>query len=65
MLCDCRTGFILDFLVCTGLSTSVVRDDTVGVSGAIVMKMFEKYLYRGHSLYVDNWYSSPALFEIQ
>ena len=64
MLCDCRTGFILDFLVYTGSSTSVVRDNTLGVSGAIVMKMIEKYLYRGHNLYVDNWYSSPALFEI-
>jgi hypothetical protein len=31
MLCDCRTGFILDFLVYTGLSTSVVRDNTLGV----------------------------------
>jgi hypothetical protein len=54
MLCDCRTGFILDFLVYTGLSTSVVRDNTLGISGAIVMKMIEKYLYRGHNLFVDD-----------
>ena len=27
------------------------------------MKLMEKYLQRGHNLYVDNWYSSPALFE--
>ena len=64
MLCDCRTVFILDFLVYTGLSTSVVRDNILSVSGAIVMKMIEKYLYRCHNLYVDNWNSSPALFEI-
>ena len=41
-----------------------MRDNTLGVSGAIVMKMIEKYLYRGHNLYVDNWCSSPALFEL-
>ena len=64
MLCDCRTGFVLDFLVYTGLSTSTIRDNTIGVSGAIVMKMIDKYLYKGHNLYVDNWYSSPALFEV-
>ena len=28
------------------------------------MKLIEKYLYRGHNLYVDNWYSSRALFAI-
>ena len=28
------------------------------------MKLIEKYLYRGNNLYVDNWYSSRALFEI-
>jgi len=64
MLYDCRTGFVLDFLVYTGLSTSTIRDNTIGVSGAIVMKMIDKYLYKGHNLYVDNWYSSPALFEV-
>ena len=64
MLRDCRTGFILDFIIYTGSSTYVVRDNTLGVSGAIVMKMIDKYLYRGHNLYVDNWYSSPALFEV-
>jgi hypothetical protein len=64
VLCDSRTGFILDLLVYTGSSTPVVRDETLGVPGAIVMKLIEKYLHRGHNLYVDNWYSSPALFEI-
>ncbi len=64
VLCDCRTGFILDFAVYTGSSTSVAHDETLGVPGAIVMKLIEKYLYRGHNLYVDNWYSSSVLFEI-
>ena len=64
VLCDCYIGCILDIVVYTGSSTSVVHDETLGVPGAIVMKLIEKYLYRGHNLYVDNWYSSCALFEI-
>ncbi len=28
------------------------------------MKMIDTYLYKGHNLYIDNWYSSPALFEV-
>lgn len=27
------------------------------------MTLMEKYLGKGHILYVDNWYSSPKLFE--
>ena len=64
MLCDCHTIFILDFVVYTGSSTSIVRDETLGIPGAIVMKLIEIYLCRGHYLYVDNWYSSGTLFEI-
>ncbi len=27
------------------------------------MTMMEKYLDKGHVIYVDNWYSSPKLFQ--
>ena len=42
----------------------MVCDKTLGVSIVIVMKLIEKYLYRGDNLYVDSCYSSRALFEI-
>ncbi|KAK3895724.1 hypothetical protein Pcinc_000647 [Petrolisthes cinctipes] len=33
----------------------------IGMSGAIVKKIMADYLGRGHILYTDNWYTSPAL----
>lgn len=61
VLCDCTTGMVLDMILYTGLSTEINRGDQLGVSGAVVKKLMERYLGRGHILYADNWYSSPAL----
>jgi hypothetical protein len=63
VLCNCRTGFILDFIPYTGSTTPIYSDKRLGASGSLVMKLMEKYLQKGHNLYVDNWYSTPALFE--
>ena len=30
---------------------------------AVVMELMAPYLSRGYNLYIDNWYSSPTLFE--
>lgn len=35
----------------------------IGKSGAIVEALMKPYLGNGHTLYIDNWYSSPALFK--
>lgn len=32
------------------------------VSGSLVLTLLEPYLGRGHTLCVDNWYTSPTLF---
>ncbi|CAK9834553.1 PiggyBac transposable element-derived protein 4 [Anthophora retusa] len=63
ILSDCQTGFVLDLLVYAGSSTMVHSDNQdIGISGAIVETLMKPYLGVGHTLYVDNWYSSPALF---
>lgn len=36
----------------------------LGLSGSVVMELMRRYLNKGHHLYVDNWFASPALFEI-
>ncbi len=41
VLHDCRTGFILDFIVYTGSSTYVASDENLDVPGAIVMKLMK------------------------
>ncbi|KAJ8928125.1 hypothetical protein NQ314_019351 [Rhamnusium bicolor] len=64
ILCDCETSYILDFIIYTGSSTEITQFPEVGISGSIVLTLLEKYLNNGHSLYVDNWYTSPSLFSI-
>ncbi|XP_046398242.1 piggyBac transposable element-derived protein 4-like [Ischnura elegans] len=63
VICDCETGFILDFVVYTGAKSDIVEQHAdLGKSGDIVSTLMHTYLDKGHTLYVDNWYSSPALF---
>ncbi|CAF1289214.1 unnamed protein product [Adineta ricciae] len=64
VLCDCRTGFILDFVIYTGSQTEIQRDNHLGIPGSIIMTLMQPYLQRGHNLFVDNWYTSPRLFEL-
>ena len=63
VLCDCKTKFILDFIVYTGSTIETKDFPSLGISGSIVMTLMEKYLHVGHVLYLDNWYSSPTLYE--
>nr|XP_022902691.1 piggyBac transposable element-derived protein 4-like [Onthophagus taurus] len=64
MLCDCETGHILDLIIYTGATTNVGTTgvEYLGKSGDIVMTLMTPYLNKGHTLFVDNWYSSPTLF---
>ena len=63
LLVDCETKFILDFIIYTGSNTDYRITDGLGLSGSIVMELMQRYLNKGHHLYVDNWYTSPTLFE--
>ena len=62
-LIDCETKFILDFISYTGADTEYQITPGLKLSGSIVMTLMQHYLNKGHHLYVDNWYTSPALFE--
>lgn len=63
ILCDTQSGFIQDFIIYNGaLSSATCESESIGKSGAIVMQLLKPYLHKGHTLYVDNWYTSPALF---
>jgi len=65
ILCDCKTGYIQDFIIYMGSSTTIgPQHKDIGKSGSVVMSLLELYLGKGHALYVDNWYTSPALFDI-
>ncbi|XP_067225208.1 piggyBac transposable element-derived protein 4-like [Chanodichthys erythropterus] len=62
MLCDVLTGYIINVKVYTGSNTDITHTPGLGVSGSVVLTLLEPYLGRGHTLYVDNWYTSPTLF---
>jgi hypothetical protein len=63
MLCECKTGYILNFIIYTGLGTEISIVPELGISGSVVQTLMKDYLKKSHILYVDNWYSSPALFD--
>uniref|UniRef100_A0A3P8X756 PiggyBac transposable element-derived protein domain-containing protein n=1 Tax=Esox lucius TaxID=8010 RepID=A0A3P8X756_ESOLU len=63
LLCDVKTGFVQDIIIYTGSTTDIQHYEGLGVSGSVVMTMLAPHLGKGHTLYVDNWYSSPTLFQ--
>jgi hypothetical protein len=69
VLCDAETGFVLKLIVYTGSATELVTIPTLqgekdwGLGARVVYSLLEDYLHKGHRLYVDNWYSSPNLFQ--
>jgi hypothetical protein len=64
LICDCSTGFILNFIVYTGSTTERFQTSELDIPGSIVMLLLENYLDKDHIIYVDNWYSSPKLFRV-
>lgn len=64
LLCDCETGYILDFIIYTGSNTEIkIFNEDLKITGNIVYTLMEPYLNQGHTLFVDNWYTSPLLFD--
>lgn len=61
-LVDCTTGFVLGFVIYTGVDTDYEKFD-LGITGDIVAHFLKPYFNKGHILYIDNWYSSPQLAE--
>lgn len=66
LLCDSETGYVLDFIIYTGATTEIntgFEEEGLGKSGQIVLTLMETYLGKGHTLFLDNWYTSPVLFQ--
>jgi len=63
VLCDKESGFVQDFIIYDG-SLSIITNASanIGKSGNVVVQLLRPYLDKGHTVYVDNWYTSPALF---
>ena len=63
MLCDCDTKFVLNFIVYTGAETELDNHPELGIPGSVVLTLMKNYLMKNHTLFIDNWFSSPTLFE--
>ncbi|CAF1521677.1 unnamed protein product [Adineta ricciae] len=63
LLCDCETKFVLNFIIYTGAETEIDNYPEVGISSSVVLTLMKNYLKKNHTLFIDNWYSSPTLFE--
>ncbi|XP_050499979.1 piggyBac transposable element-derived protein 4-like, partial [Diabrotica virgifera virgifera] len=61
LLCDCETGYVLNFIVYTGSKTEIELYKDLGISGSVVTTLMKSYLDKGHSLFTYNWYTSPTL----
>lgn len=61
MICDCKTGYILDSAIYSGSDVDIKGKDPQGFSGAVVKTLMDKFFNRKHVLYTDNYYISPAL----
>jgi len=57
------TDYVQDMIIYTGSTTDIQHYQGLGISGSVVMTLLAPYLGKGHALYVDNWYSSPTLFQ--
>lgn len=63
-LCESNTGYGLRFLIYTGKNTfNADRSSDFSMTEQVCLEMIKGYENRGHTLYMDNFYSSPRLFQ--
>nr|XP_033335544.1 piggyBac transposable element-derived protein 4-like [Megalopta genalis] len=60
-LCESKSGYCIKFKIYTGQDLD--RNANVGVSESVTMLMSTVLTGYGHTLFLDNWYSSPSLFQ--
>lgn len=63
VLCDVKTGIIVDFIVYCGANTAISDPANLGVGGAVVTTLMRDFIGSKRHLYIDNWYTSPKLLE--
>ena len=60
MIVECETGFVLGFVDYTGADTDYQKFD-LGVADDIVAHFLQPYFYKGHVVYIYNWYTIHLL----
>ena len=52
-----------NFIIYTRSEKQLDHKKQLGIAGSFVMRLMQPYLRKGHSLFMDNWFTSLALFE--
>ncbi|XP_043494109.1 piggyBac transposable element-derived protein 4-like [Polistes fuscatus] len=58
-LCESSSGYCYNFKIYTGCDKIYTTENA---SETVVKELSKPILHKGHTLYLDNWYSSPNLF---
>ncbi|XP_063846394.1 uncharacterized protein LOC135092107 isoform X1 [Scylla paramamosain] len=61
VLCDCKTGFVTDFLIYSSVAMGFCKDYH-GTAGAIVKRLLAPLYGKGHTVFMGDWCSNPKLF---
>jgi hypothetical protein len=60
--CESVSGYCLGFSIYTGKKPDQAETQRILSSEVIVIELMEPYLQNGHTVFMDNWYTSPSLF---
>lgn len=55
VLCDCETGYMLDFVIYTASDADIKKTDPLGFTGSVVNVLLERYF---GVQYTDNYYTA-------
>lgn len=62
VICDVKTGYILDFVVYVGTGTKLnLYSPNIGICGGVVKTLMKPYLNKGHTLFTEHKFTSPIL----
>ena len=61
VLTDATNGYVCNWKPCTGKSTN--EEVEVGVTHQVVTNLTNVIFGKGHIIYMDNYFSSPALYD--
>lgn len=64
VLVECETGYVYNLKLYSGQLLRELNSKPLGASGSIVLHLTKHLLQQGRTLFLNNYHSSPALYEI-
>lgn len=64
ILAECETGYVYNLKLYSGQLLRELNSEPLGASGSIVLHLTKHLLQQGRTLFLNNYHSSPALYEM-